>query len=229
VTEIVRLHLAWLRIGERDWPVHGFVLTHPQGAILVDTGVGAPDQVLNDFRAVNRSVADALTELDLSPADISRVINTHLHFDHCGQNSVFPHVPIYVQRRELDRARAEQAELADWFDFAGAKFELLDGDAEIVSGVRVIATPGHTVGHQCVVVDTRRGCETLIGDAAYTSDIFAHPGRFPLPAGQAADHDAWLQSLARVRALQPQRVHFCHDPIVTVGGVPGASGSIPPT
>ena len=83
------------------------------------------------------TVADALAELDLSPADISLVINTHLHFDHCGQNAVFKHAPFYVQRAELDRARRESPSvLLDWFDFAGARFELLDGDGEILPGLR---------------------------------------------------------------------------------------------
>src|ERR1700749_2401141 len=151
--EIKRLHLAGLRGGAaRRWPVHGFVVTHPGGAVLVDTGVGGPQHVLDDWRVVNRSVADALAELDMSPADIGMVINTHLHFDHCGQNAVFSHAPCYVQRAEHERARTESRELYDWFDFMNARFELLDGDAEILPGLSVIATPGHTTGHQSVLV-----------------------------------------------------------------------------
>src|ERR1700734_1574299 len=99
--EIKRLHLASLQsVDGRRWPVHGFVVTHDGDAVLVDTGVGGPQQALDDWRVVNRSVADALAELDLSPADIGLVINTHLHFDHCGQNAVFKHAPFYVQRAE---------------------------------------------------------------------------------------------------------------------------------
>ena len=99
--EVKRLHLASLRgLDGREWPVHGFVVTHPGGAVLVDTGCGGPDEVLSDWRVVNRSVADALAGLDMTPADIGLVINTHLHFDHCGQNAVFPHAPAYVQDRK---------------------------------------------------------------------------------------------------------------------------------
>ena len=66
--EIKRLHLASLRgVDGREWPVHGFVVTHPGGAVLVDTGVGGPEEVLNDWRVVNRSVADALAGLGLAP------------------------------------------------------------------------------------------------------------------------------------------------------------------
>jgi N-acyl homoserine lactone hydrolase len=209
--EIKRLHLASLRgIDGGEWPVHGFVVTHPGGAALVDTGCGGPDKVLNDWRVVNRSVADALAELDMIPADIGLVINTHLHFDHCGQNAVFAHAPCYVQRAELDRAERESPELYDWFGFMNARWELLDGDAEILPGLSAITTPGHTVGHQCVVVATDDQADVLIGDAAYTPRQFAGPPDEDVPPGQASNLVAWRGSLDRIRSLEPDRVHFCH-------------------
>src|SRR6202166_695306 len=170
--EIVRLHLASIN-SPTQMPVHGFVIKHPRaGAILVDTGVGWPTELVKEWKVVNRHAADALQEHDLSPADVRIVINTHLHFDHCGQNAVFKHAPFYVQRTELERARRTKSVPSEWFDFAGARFELLDGDAEVADGVRVLATPGHTVGHQSVVVDTPDGGAVMIGDAAYTTEIF---------------------------------------------------------
>jgi len=210
--EIRRLHLASLAgLDGGRWPVHGFVVLHPGGAALVDTGVGGPQEVLDDWRVVNRTVADALAEIDMSPADIGLVINTHLHFDHCGQNAVFRHAPHYVQRAELSRAQTESPELCDWFDFMNARWELLDGDAEVLPRVEVIATPGHTSGHQCVIV---RGdgdeADLLIGDAAYTPRLYADPSTDKLPAGQASDVPAWRGSLRKIQSLRPQRVHFCH-------------------
>ena len=93
--QVRRLHLATML---EEWPVHGYLVTYPGGAVLVDTGVGGPQQVLADHRVVNRSVADALDEHDMTPGDIGLVINTHLHFDHCGQNAVFKHAPFYIRR-----------------------------------------------------------------------------------------------------------------------------------
>jgi N-acyl homoserine lactone hydrolase len=210
--EIKRLHLSTVTPPgtQAQWPVHGFVVTFPGGAALVDTGVGGPQGVQDDWRAVNVAAADALAGLDLSPADISLVINTHLHFDHCGQNAVFKHAAFHVQRAELARARREAPYLADWFDFAGARFELLDGDAEIVPGLSVIATPGHTAGHQSVVVRGADGDDLLIGDAAYTPQLYSGPDDQELPLGQAADRDAWEASRGRIRASGAARVHFCH-------------------
>jgi N-acyl homoserine lactone hydrolase len=210
--EITRLHLSAVTPpGTRaQWPVHGFVVTYPGGAALVDTGVGGPQGLQEDWRVVNVTAAEALAGLDMSPADITMVINTHLHFDHCGQNAVFQHAPFYVQRSELDRARQESADLADWFDFAGARFELLDGDTEILTGLSVIATPGHTRGHQSVVIRGENGDDLLIGDAAYTPQLYAGPDEQKLPPGQAEDRDAWATSLGRIRATEAARVHFCH-------------------
>ena len=211
--EIVRLHLA--RIDALNGiPVHGFVIKHPRaGAILVDTGVGWPTELVKEWKVVNRHAADALEEHDLSPADVRIVVNTHLHFDHCGQNAVFRHAPFYIQRGELARARKEETITTEWFDFAGARFELLDGDAEIAEGVRVVATPGHTVGHQSVVVDTPDGGAVMIGDAAYTSDIYRERDEADLTGwrGQYSDRAAWSESLDRLHGMHPHAVHFCHD------------------
>jgi L-ascorbate metabolism protein UlaG (beta-lactamase superfamily) len=78
---------------------------------------------------------DALAELDLSPADIGLVINTHLHFDHCGQNAVFKHAPFYVQRAELNRMRRDSADLYEWYA-APAGDDLPAGQASDVEAWR---------------------------------------------------------------------------------------------
>jgi N-acyl homoserine lactone hydrolase len=213
--QVSRLRLATIGAGSDDaWPVHGFVVTHPGGAVLVDTGIGDPDQFPSDWRLVSRSVADALGEHDMTPGDISLVINTHLHFDHCGQNAVFKHAAFYIQAAEMEWARRESPDQVDWFDFMDARFELLNGDAEILPGLSIVSTPGHTVGHQSVVVRTDNGAEVLIGDAAYRTHQYLEPDDGDLPPGQASDPASWRESVGRLHALQPDRVHFCHDTAV---------------
>ena len=141
------------------------------------------------------------------------VVNTHLHWDHCGQNAVFRHAPFHVQRKELERARREETLTSEWFDFTGARFELLDGEAEVAPGVRVVPTPGHTVGHQSVIVSQPGGEDLFIGDAAYTKDVFENFEQLPVErlTGQAADVDTWRESLRRVNSMAPEAIHFCHD------------------
>ena len=207
-----RLHLGSVTLRGDQVPVHGFLILPDRGpAILADTGIGGPEEAIAYWRCVNVSVADALAEQDLIPSDVGLVINSHLHFDHCGQNPVFKHAPFYIQRTELERARVESPELGDWYEFMGARFELLDGDAEIAPGVRVISTPGHTSGHQCVVIDTAEGQQILIGDAAYRVSTYLDRDLDAAADGQAADPEAWDRSLDRVQSLDAAAIHFCHD------------------
>ena len=206
--EIVRLHLSVIH-SLNHVPVHGFVIKHPSvGAILVDTGVGYPEELVKEWKVVNRHVADALAEHDLSPADVRIVVNTHLHFDHCGQNAVFPQAPLYVQRAEYERRHRYADTPAAWLDYAGARYELLDGEREIVPGVRALTTPGHTPGHQSVEVDTTAGPALLTGDACWTIRMFE--GEMPRD-GMMEDVPTFQRSLDKLRGRSPASIYFCHD------------------
>src|SRR5919197_6565968 len=117
------------------------------------------------------------------------VINTHLHFDHCGGNRLFAGVPIYVQRAEREAAREPDYTIPEWAEFEGATYEEVDGEAEILPGIRVVPTPGHTPGHQSVLVDTEDGLVVVAGDVGYTWKQFDES-----PAGQA------------LNAMRPRRI-----------------------
>lgn len=215
--EVVRLYY-----GQIDGPwglatIHGYAIKDPkQGVVLVDTGVGGPLGDFRDFPLYHRSIESALADHGLAIADVSAVITTHLHQDHYGHNVIFKHLPFHLQRTELERARKDDAHLAEWFDFTGARFELLEGDAEILDGIKIISTPGHTSGHQSVLVEGVRS-ELLVGDAAFTVDIWERPDEFGEGentwAGQiqSGDPEAWRDSLRRLRAVGADRVHLCHD------------------
>jgi N-acyl homoserine lactone hydrolase len=171
------------------WASFIHVIRHADGDVLVDTGM-----------------IDSTPELDAEwhpffepgaiPRDVRCVINTHLHFDHCGGNRLFRDVPIYVQRAERDAARALDYTVAEWVEFEGAAYAELEGEAEIAAGVRVLPTPGHTPGHQSVLVDTDDGLVVVGGDVAYTWDAFHAPEN---------------EAAARVRSLSPRRVWLAHS------------------
>jgi N-acyl homoserine lactone hydrolase len=210
--EIRRLDLGHLFIAKEQWPVHGYVILHDElGIVLVDTGCGGPDEVLRYFEVVNRTVADALADYGLSPVDVTMVINTHLHFDHCGQNHAFAHAPLMVQRTEHERMLTDRDEVSDWIEASGMRFELLEGDTQLAPDLRIVTSPGHTSGHQSVVATTDAGTELFIGDAAYTRVVWEHAGARRLPDGQAADLETWRSTLTGLKALAPARIHFCHD------------------
>jgi N-acyl homoserine lactone hydrolase len=159
-------------------PVPIALIEGPQ-KILVDTSFQSVERTWDVrrrkiVRAPAQEVAAALAAAGARAEEISIVIHTHLHYDHCGNNRLFPQARFFVQREELRYALAPTSfDASAYFapslgitpDYLGTQFELLDGDAEIAEGVRVIATPGHTPGHQSVLVGTAGGRYCIAGDA----------------------------------------------------------------
>jgi N-acyl homoserine lactone hydrolase len=174
--------------GDR-WPGIVHVIDHPAGRILVDTGMIDSTPEL-DAEWAPRLRPEAI------PRDVVAVINTHLHFDHCGGNRLFPGVPIHVQRAERELARDPEFTVSDWVEFDGATYVEHDGEAEIATGVRVVPTPGHTPSHQSVVVETDDGLVVVGGDVAYTWE------QFDAPANTSA---------RRLEELWPRRIWLAHE------------------
>ena len=146
--------------GER-MPLYVHVIDHPDARVLVDTGMTELHPAVADLDPR----LSPLSEQDFDLAGIDIVVNTHLHFDHCGGNRLFPGIPIHVQRRELADARNEDNyTVREWVDFPGATYVEHDGEAEILPGIRLVPAPGHTAGHQIVVVETDEGPVVLGGD-----------------------------------------------------------------
>jgi glyoxylase-like metal-dependent hydrolase (beta-lactamase superfamily II) len=158
--------------------------------ILVDTGVAAG--VYTEFGWKENPKPDwdlvkHLKKLSVKPEDVGYIIHTHLHMDHCGQDRLFPNAKIVVQRKELESAavpripkgytekgrawwmlaydRRPVAELVGEF---WDRLVLLEGDEEIVPGVKCVLVGGHTPGSQAVYVETDKGTAILTGDACYT-------------------------------------------------------------
>jgi N-acyl homoserine lactone hydrolase len=151
---VIRSHLA---ATVKGYPVFVHTIDHPEGLVLVDTGMIDSTPELDEEW-------DPVPHPENIPRDVVCVINTHLDFDHCGGNRLFPGIPIHVQRRELENPRASY----DWVHFVGATYVEHDGEAEVFPGIRLLPTPGHTEGHQAVLVDTTEGLVVLGGDVAYT-------------------------------------------------------------
>src|SRR6185436_17191080 len=137
--------------GERI-PVYVHVSDHPEGRVLVDTGMTQMHPAVADMDPRLTPLSEQ-ADFDLAANDA--VINTHLHFDHCGGNHLFTGRPIYVQRQELDDARSEDDyTIPEWVDRPGVRYVPVDGELELLPGLRLIPAPGHTRGTQVVVVET---------------------------------------------------------------------------
>jgi glyoxylase-like metal-dependent hydrolase (beta-lactamase superfamily II) len=188
------------------WHVHAFVLRTPAGIAMVDAGV-TPFPPYAPW-AVHTAIEDALADVGVEVAEVGLVVHTHLHADHAG-GAVVQGRPRYPNARHLVHP-------ADWVYFAGdedrasyaarramgvieerAMLDLTPEDREVWPGVRVVHAPGHTPGHRCVVVESRRETLLLTGDLLHIPPQVEHP-----EAPSSHDEDPGLASWSRVRLLR---------------------------
>src|SRR3954452_17668838 len=159
---ITPIRIADLLAEDGRMPVYVHVIDHPDARVLVDTGMTELHPAVADMDPR----LDPLSEQDFDLAGIDIVVNTHLHFDHCGGNHLFAGKPIYVQRRELDDARGEDYTIPEWVDAPGVEYVPVDGELESLPGLRLVPAPGHTHGMQVVVVETGGRPLVVGGDVA---------------------------------------------------------------
>jgi glyoxylase-like metal-dependent hydrolase (beta-lactamase superfamily II) len=178
---------------------------------------------------------DAIREAGHSPADVKWVINTHLHFDHAGGNTLkageagtrlaFPNATYIVQKNELEFARhTNERTRASYLPpnyepvAKAGKWKLIEGDGEILTGISARLTPGHVPWHQSIVVASGGETAVFLGDVIPTS---AH-----LPLAYIMGYDLEpLRTLESKRALLHEGVKggwtfiFEHDPAIATGRV----------
>jgi glyoxylase-like metal-dependent hydrolase (beta-lactamase superfamily II) len=213
-------------------PVICFLIAHPQGHVVVDTGVhrGAladPVGRLGERRAglfrlrsaPGDEVVSQLALLGLAPEDVRYVVNSHLHFDHCGGNEFFPRSTFLVQRPEMEAARQVMAGAQIRYSPSPIDFDLpldyrlLDGEHDLFGDGQVVLLPtyGHTPGHQSVLVRPARGTQlVLTADACYTRE---NMDRDVLPnvVWDAAEMSRSLAGLRDWRDRRGATVVYGHD------------------
>src|SRR2546425_9675371 len=181
---ITPLLVAELLVEGERWPVYVHVIDHPDARVLVDTGMTELHPEVADLDP--RLVPLSEQAFDLAGVDV--VVNTHLHFDHCGGNHLFAGRPIYVQRQELEDARGEDDyTIREWVEAPGVRYVPVDGELELLPGLRLVPAPGHTHGMQVVVVG---------GDVAVWFGELDEPH---------------TEGQLRVRALDPELVWLAHE------------------
>ena len=215
----------WLAGPEREEfvesPVWSGLLRTPEGLILFDTGlhpvhVERPEATFGATPAmrITMTAADAmlprLAALGVKPDDITVVVNSHLHFDHAGNNRAFPKATFIVQAEHLAFAKGKPNFPALYWDDPALTYLPASGRARVAKGIEVVPTPGHAPGHQSLVVDLpETGRVVLCGDAAFTR---ANLERGEIPG---ADPAAGKESLALIRSLVQDdlaRAFPSHDP-----------------
>lgn len=193
------------------FPVHAWVVRHPDGVILVDTGIAEGNDAIDGwYRPEVLALGDALASVHLDAGDITAVVLSHLHFDHCGQQRSLA-APVFVQASEHREAQRPGYTVAEWSAIPGDRLRLVDGDEQLAEGVHLIATPGHTPGHQAVLVEAGESRVVIAAQCAFRS---AELRTGELDEGNLHDaswRDAARESLARLRRLGPATVHLSHD------------------
>ncbi len=223
------------------------LVEHDAGLVLIDTGLGNKEDakfkdiygVANAGRDGRTQLEDALAELQYRPGDIRWVINTHLHFDHAGGNTYrdpaggialsFPRARYVVQQGELDFARRTNERTAASYlapNFASVPFTLVDGEVEVLPGIRCVPTPGHVPYHQSVLVESagERVC--------FLADLVPTAAHLPLPwiMGYDLQPLVTLESKRQIYARAEAAgwlLCFEHDPEVVAGrlGRPGGTAT----
>lgn len=183
--------------------------------ILVDTGIGElPEKYRKLFtvkRRAEENLKAQLAQYGLKPEDISIVVNTHLHFDHCGNNALFPNAKFIVQADESQYAYApdrfqQSAYIKELFDLK-IDYELVNGKQQVADEISVVPTPGHSIGHQSVIVQAEDKNYVYCGDAAPMKENLE---RRNIPGVLYCAHKA-LNSIDYLKSINNAAYIYSHD------------------
>jgi N-acyl homoserine lactone hydrolase len=207
-----------------DTPVWAALLDTSVGWLLVDTGMNpvhiddpdatfrgtAHEGLIRPVMTEEDTVVNRLAEVGLAPGDVRYVINTHLHFDHCGGNGLFPDATFLVQRAEYEAAQALPEEYNPR-DYAapGVIYEFLEGPHTVCPGVELIPTRGHTLGHQSLLVRLDERAVILPADAIVLREVLdgvRAVWRDPKAGAES------VRCLARLADAENAELLVSHDP-----------------
>ena len=209
-------------------PVPAYLIEHPKGRVVFDTGLHPDVQVDAEARlggvarlfvpdfGPGEDIAHRLESLDVDPGRIEYLVNSHLHFDHTGGNVGLPNARLVIQRREWEAGQDPDLCARNTYDSRdydhGHDLRLIDGEHDLFGDGSVVCIPteGHTPGHQSLRVRLEDGDVLLCGDACYLRQSLE---RMQLPPS-VHDREQMLASLERIAAIGRKgvRLFFGHDP-----------------
>lgn len=205
-------------------PVYSYLIETGQGRILFDTGCSHhcrtdPASLLGEdtvpvltpkLRPADH-IEEQLQAIGVPIEDIDMVVNSHLHFDHAGGNEAFRKHHFGIQAEEWQAAETDREAYPDpaFRPDSASRVTTFAGDTELAPGLQLIFTPGHTPGHQSLLVELNDGPVIITSDAVYTRSHFS-----PDHIGASYDRDRARQSLQRLVDLVKDgaRPFFSHDP-----------------
>ncbi len=210
------------------FPIPAYLIEHPKGHVLFDTGMHPENQTdpfgrlgsfANSFHVHFRpgeEISARLAELDIDPQGIHHLVNSHLHFDHTGGNELIPNAAVIIQQKEWEAGRLPEFVEANGYIPAdydlGHLVQQVEGEHDVFGDGTIVTIPthGHTPGHQSLKVRLKSGDVILAADACYfrkTLDDLHLPKL-------VHDRSQMLDSLLRLRELRNAgaRIFYGHDP-----------------
>jgi len=200
-----------------------FCLKSKDGAILIDTGLADPDWVwkhrkLKLVSKPEERIENALKNIGVEPQDIKTVILTHLHWDHCSNNTLFKNAQFIVQKREMIHALSPlptQKAIYGWggddsppFLQMASSYRIIDGDFHVADGVDLVLIPSHTPGIQGVMVQGEKKRYFLASDSLPLYENFESGF---VPSGVNTSLEDYYRSYARIEALGVDEILPGHD------------------
>ena len=214
--------------GRADLPIPAYLIEHPKGTVLFDTGLHPDCQHDPAARVGTRltglfafdfypgeEVSARLEAIGRDPARIEIIVNSHFHFDHVGGNALIPNAVMVVQKREWEAGLTPEIAAAHGYNRAdfdlGHKLVEIDGEHDLFGDGSVVCLPthGHTPGHQSLRVRLTSGEVVLAADACY----FCRTLRERRLPQRVYDRQAMLDSLDKLARLEAAgaRIFFGHD------------------
>jgi len=214
-TGSIRLEKGFITAGKDmsemlEIPVPVFLITHPKGNVLFDTGTFVPKI------KKGQDIVSQLDKLGYSVDDIDIVINSHLHLDHAGNNECFPNAKFIIQKDELRAAywpeifqkstyfRADFDHPLDYFQIDG-EYDVFDDGI-----IKCIPSPGHTQGHQSLLLTLKNSGRILLpADAVYTRENMD----LPVLPGIVWDPTLTMNNIMKMRDMEEKgvKIIFGHD------------------
>jgi N-acyl homoserine lactone hydrolase len=202
--------MTYLMNYEKRVPVIGYCwfIKGPKKNIIVDTG--CPIEIIRNHRPGSHNIMDfenALGKVGLTPEKVDIIIQTHLHYDHCGNAQKCENAKVIVQKKEVEFALAPHSLFARLYDrelFSKLKMDIVEGETVIDEGVHILFTPGHSPGGQSVAVRTAKGTAIITG-------FCCNRHAFELPS-EMDGHE--VDDLDQVKAMGPVRAPGIHIDVV---------------
>jgi glyoxylase-like metal-dependent hydrolase (beta-lactamase superfamily II) len=214
--------------GKIRFPVPAYLIDHPRGKVLFDTGmhpqcehdakgrIGALSNFFDVHFRAGEDIRSRLEQLQIDSNSIEFLINSHLHFDHTGGNELVPNARIVIQEREWEAGHTPEFIKANGYAPAdydhGHLVQKVDGEHDLFGDGRIVTIPtfGHTPGHQSLKVRLDSGDVVLTADACYFKETLTN---LHLPQ-LVHDRSQMLESLLLLRKLERAgaRIFYGHDP-----------------